>query len=357
MTDKLVLKALKCSNCGADVQFLPGLDVSVCGYCGSNFERASEAREVSVEAPDLLAPFRVNNDTFLKAIRGWLSEGAFTPDDVLTAEIETKGTYLPFYAWSGEYKADWFASSGYDRQEEYIEMQGDKLVKKHRKVTDWRPSNGVINGRYLIYTLASDSVDPELTAFCEEAPASSAVSFETEQLAGFTLEPFDKDSSEFAGRVEDEIERIAASVARPRIPGDRWKDLNCSTTIVSQDCVRVYLPFWLTTFLYGRQPFRCVVDGCNAARIKGTRPVDPDRINRARRMMLPGKLALIGAGVSLVLLPMLGMQFLAGAHKWIVLGLLGASMVFGIAGSIARSVMLARSKKLRQRLLAEMNSK
>ena len=59
MTDKLVLKALKCSNCGADVQFLPGLDVSVCGYCGSNFERASEAREVSVEAPDLLAPFRV----------------------------------------------------------------------------------------------------------------------------------------------------------------------------------------------------------------------------------------------------------------------------------------------------------
>ncbi|HOZ18770.1 MAG TPA: hypothetical protein PLF04_10640, partial [Candidatus Fermentibacter daniensis] len=65
----------------------------------------------------------------------------------------------------------------------------------------------------------------------------------------------------------------------------------------------------------------------------------------------------IGAGVSLVLLPLLGMQFLAGAHKWIVLGLLGASAAFGIAGAIAKSVMLSRSKKLRQRLLTEMNSK
>lgn len=357
MADKLVLRALKCSSCGADVQFLPGLDVSVCGYCGSSFERTSEATEVSVDAPDLVAPFRVDNGAFLKAIRGWLSEGAFTPDDVLTAEIETKGTYLPFYAWSGEYKADWFASSGYDRQEEYVEMQGDKLVKKRRTVTDWRPSSGVINGKYLIYTLASDSVDPGLAAFCEEVPPSSAVSFKAEQLAGFTLEPFDKDRSEFAARVEDGIEGIAAAVARPRVPGDRCKDLNCSTTIVSQNCARVYLPFWLTTFLYGGQPFRCVVDGCNAARIKGTRPVDPDRISKAKKLMLPGKLALLAAGVSLIILPLFGMQFLAGAHKWIVLGLLGTSALSAIAGAIAKSVMLEKSKKLRQQLLAEMNAK
>lgn len=355
-TGKLSLKEMKCSNCGADVQFLPGLDLSVCGYCGSKFAVSTQAVDVTVDPPDLIAPFRVDEGGFLRAIRGWLSEGTFTPDDVLTSEIETKGTYLPFYAWSGEYKADWFASSGYDRQEEYLEMQGDKLVKKRRTVTDWRPSNGVINGKYLIYTLASDSVDPSLARFCEEVPPSSAVSFDPSQIEGYALEPFEKDRSEFLTRVEDLVDSTAETKARPRVPGDRCKDLNCTTTLISQNCARVYLPFWVTTFLYGGEPFRCVVDGSDASRIAGTRPVDPDRMQKAKRLMLPGKLSLLAAGVSLILLPILGMPFLSGAHKWIVLGLLGVSIVSAIAGAIAKSVMLSRSRNLRQRLLAEMNA-
>ncbi len=355
MADKLALKEVKCSNCGADVQYLPGLEVTVCGYCGSRFAVDTRPIDVSVEAPDLIAPFAVNRDRFLASIRAWLSDGDYTPDDVLTAEIETKGTYLPFYAWSGEYKADWFASSGYDRQEEYLGMQDGKLVKKRRTVTDWRPSNGVINGKYLVYTLASDAIPQELAQFCEETPPSSAISFDPKQITGYTLEPFERDKTEFMTRVEQEVDAIAKMKASPLVPGDRSKDLICTTKLESQNCNRVYLPFWITTFVYSGKPFRCIVDGLNEKRIIGQRPQDPDRIKKAKKLLLPGKLALIASGVALVVPPMLGMQMMVGAHKWIVFGLLGATVLLWIAGSIAKSVMLARSRKLRQQLLAQMN--
>jgi hypothetical protein len=353
MSEKLTLTELKCSNCGAEVQFLPGLVLSVCGYCGSKFSTGAVKTEVSVDAPDLIAPFLVTRDRFLAAIRSWLSAGDYTPDDVLTADIETKGTYLPFYAWSGEYRADWSASSGYDRQEEYMEMSGDKLVKKRRTVTDWRPSNGVVNGKYLVYTLASDALDGALTSFCEEKPPSSAVSFDPKQITGFTLEPFEKDKTEFQSRLENDVDAIAESKAAPLVPGDRKKDLNCTTKIVSQNCNRIYLPFWVTTFVYSGKPFRCIVDGVEAGRIIGQRPEDPDRIKKAKKLLLPGKLALIAVGIALVVPPILGMHFLVGIHKWLVFGLFGAWVILAIGGAIAKSVMLSKSKKLRQTLLAQ----
>jgi len=238
MAEKLSLKEVKCSNCGADVQYLPGLVVSVCGYCGSKFTVDAPATDVTVDVPDLITPFAVTREKFLSAIRAWLSAGDYTPDDVLSAEIETKGTFLPFYAWSGDYKADWFASSGYDRQEEYLEMNDGKLVKKRRTVTDWRPSNGVINGKYVVYTLASDSIDQSLAGFCEEVPPSSAASFDPKQITGYTLEPFEKDQTEFLSRIEKEVDSIAEAKAMPLVPGDRKKDLTCSTQLLSQNCNR-----------------------------------------------------------------------------------------------------------------------
>ena len=60
------------------------------------------------------------------------------------------------YLYKGKYSGNWSASSGYDRTEYYTvyNESSKKMERRSRTVTDWRPSNGQVQGRYSLLGFA-----------------------------------------------------------------------------------------------------------------------------------------------------------------------------------------------------------
>ncbi len=145
------IKKIGCGNCGAELMFSPGTQLSLCNFCGSEFQ-IETAIDSKVKTVNSILPFSTTPNQFEIAALKWLSEGDYTPDDILEGSLFNNqvGMYLPMWLFTGKYDGEWSASSGYDRQEEHWDksFDGKKLVKKTRTVTDWRPSNGNCKGDF-----------------------------------------------------------------------------------------------------------------------------------------------------------------------------------------------------------------
>ena len=87
-----------------------------------------------------------------------MATGDYTPDELIEEATITKKErlYVPAYVYHGNYVANWTASFGYDRREEYTvhKKKYDSDTRKTyttpttktKTVTDWRPVSGTDTG-------------------------------------------------------------------------------------------------------------------------------------------------------------------------------------------------------------------
>ena len=171
--------------------------MSNCNFCGGKFEIESAAEE-QVMLPDSILPFSVTKDLYNKTVLEWLSEGDYTPDNVLesSAFSAVNGLYLPMWLFNGKYSGNWSASSGYNRTEyytEYSEIQ-KKYVRRSRTVTDWRPSSGSVAGVYTVLSYAgeSDAVDSSIATYAHGTgfKRGDIKTFNAKYTQGFNLLEF-----------------------------------------------------------------------------------------------------------------------------------------------------------------------
>ena len=132
MNKSLNLNKIACSNCGAELLFDPGTKMSNCNFCGSQFE-IENTEEDKVIVPDGILPFSVVKNEYNKKVLEWLSEGDYTPDDILEGShfSSVNGLYLPMFFFTGKYSGNWSASSGYNRTEYYTEYS-ESQKKRYR---------------------------------------------------------------------------------------------------------------------------------------------------------------------------------------------------------------------------------
>lgn len=91
-----VAQSIKCSNCGAPVEFQPGELVATCKYCG--FTTVIETGQAFVFEHSLLLN-RFDQSQIDKPIRDWMTSGFLKPGDLARkAKITEKELiYLPFW--------------------------------------------------------------------------------------------------------------------------------------------------------------------------------------------------------------------------------------------------------------------
>ena len=58
MSTQILLKKINCSNCGAELIFDPGTQMSNCNFCGSKFE-IEKATDDQIIVPDGILPFKI----------------------------------------------------------------------------------------------------------------------------------------------------------------------------------------------------------------------------------------------------------------------------------------------------------
>lgn len=280
-----VLKEITCSNCGAELLFDPETQLASCNFCNSRFEIKNSV-EKSVIIPEGIVPFSVSKKDYESSVLEYLSEGDYTPVDILESSVfsSVNGIYLPVWYYAGKYKGNWSASSGYDYIEEYQVRENNKWVTKSRVVTDWRPSSGNCDGDLLVTGYAAGERKSELVAFTWDTVLKKIKikPFDSKYTIGFNLMEFELDEHESWDKYgEEAADHYVRSQVYPRIPGDHYKDLHIEAVYEKEKPIRIYYPVWITYYKYNGQEYYVWMDGNNPSRIFGSKPEDADIKSKA----------------------------------------------------------------------------
>ena len=300
------LKKISCENCGGELIFSPGIQLSICNFCGSEFN-IQNSSETQVKTVEKILPFSTTTAEFEIAALKWLSEGDLTPDDILDSSLFNNqvGVYLPMWLFDGRYDGSWSASSGYKRTEEYVgkSFDGKKLERKTRTVTDWRPSNGNCKGDFQFLATASSesSIPSSVKVFSHnvEVTRNNLKDFQLEYTQGFSLLEIQLESEEcwdIFGKTQADhyVERESIK----RIPGDTYKDFYVDAVYDINKSISCYVPFWLRNYKYNGEDFFLYMDGTSVSRIDGVRPKDKERSAEVDKIDNQGK---IGCGITVLL--------------------------------------------------------
>lgn len=293
MEKQLQLKKIGCSNCGAELIFDPGTQMTNCNFCGSQFQ-IGNAQDDEIVMPDGILPFKISKQQYEDSVLAWLSEGDYTPDDILNSTVfeSVNGVYLPMWLYKGRYHGNWSASSGYNRREEYSEWSESqkKMVRKTRTVTDWRPSSGQCSGEFTILAFAGagKGIKPDIAIYAHGTSFSRGDMnpFDSKYSLGFSIVDFTKDEHstwDTLGKIQADSQ--VESDAKQRIPGDKYKDFYCDVLYDKEQPLRVYVPFWITYYKYNEREFHVYMDGTSTSRIQGVRPEDQARKDVVKKLI------------------------------------------------------------------------
>jgi len=349
MEKQLQLKKIGCSNCGAELIFDPGTQMTNCNFCGSQFQ-IEKAQDEEIATPDGILPFKVTKENYEHAVLSWLSEGDYTPDDILNSTIfeSVNGVYLPMWFYKGRYSGNWSASSGYDRSETYLAKGANgKLVEKTRIVTDWRPSSGQCSGEFAVLAFAGVGkgiqTDVAVYAHGTSFNRGELKAYDPKYTMGFNLIEYtvdEHDTWDTLGKIQADSKVEADS--KVRIPGDRYKDFYVDALYDKETPLRTYVPFWITNYKYGENDFHVYMDGTSTTRIQGFRPEDAARKKEVNKKFIPGHILAVLFVLSWF------MDSFNSTFFWI--GLLLVGTAYGI-GFYQKAKIINASKARRQEIL------
>lgn len=360
------LKKISCKNCGGELIFSPGTQLSSCNFCGSEFN-IQDSKDTQFKSVEKILPFSTTKEEFEIAALVWLSEGDLTPDDILESSMFNNqvGVYLPMWMYEGRYDGSWSASSGYDRIEEYVgrSLDGKKLESKTRTVTDWRPSNGNCKGEFQFLATASaeSSIPTSVKVFSHNVKVTrnNLKEFKVEYTQGFILLEIQLESDEcwdLFGNIQ--AKHYVESVSKVRIPGDKYKDFYVDAVYDINNKTSCYVPFWLKNYKYANEEFHLYMDGTSTIRINGERPIDKGRSARVDNLKSQQG---IGCGVAafIGIIPLLAKadEDFSGAWFWImvVVGIIWIMRKQSQKNKLIQESKDRRQVKLEQKIIAIKN--
>ena len=360
MSKNISLKKIGCSNCGAELLFDPGTQMSNCNFCGSSFE-ITNANDEAIIVPDGILPFSVTIDEYNKKVLEWLSEGDYTPDDILGGSqfSSSNGLYLPMFFFTGKYSGNWSASSGYERREYYTEWSESqkKYVEKSRTVTDWRPSNGSVAGDYAILSYAgnSENIDESVAVYAHGTSfkRGEMKPYDIKFTQGFSLLEYKKDEYDAWDKYGfSQLELITELDAKKRVPGDKHKDFYCDVSKSDDTFIRVYVPFWITYYNYKNKKYHVHMDGSSISRIEGKKPVDENRKKEVNKKFIKGHVALVVSVIAFCFVVFGDLSENQQSEYWpFIIGLFVLSAVLYGIGSYQKNKIISESKQRRKEIL------
>jgi len=365
MENQLRLKKIGCSNCGAELIFDPGTQMTNCNFCGSKFE-IEKAQDEEIITPDGILPFSITKENYETAVLSWLSEGDYTPDDILNSTIfeSVNGVYLPMWFYQGRYNGNWSASSGYDRTEVYSEWSESqkKMVRKSRTVTDWRPSSGQCTGQYSILAFAGlgNGIKPDIAEYAHGTSFNRGElkAYDPKYTMGFNLIEYtvdEHDTWDNLGKIQ--ADAIVTADAKARIPGDRYKDFYVDAYYENEKPLRTYVPFWITNYKYNDNDFYVYMDGTTTYRIKGLRPEDSARKKEVRKKFYKGHISTFVT--LLIFIFMANAEYNSDKETLKTFGvcLLALTAILYGVGFYQKNKIIRDSKERRQKILNNIISK
>lgn len=241
-----VAQQIRCSHCGAPVEFKPGEIIATCKYCG--FTTVIETGQAfTFEHSMILNKF--DQITIEDSIKDWMKGGFLKPGDLARkSKIEEKNlVYLPFWVVSAEAKSTYKG---------IFERIAPAIVKE-----------GVIDKEYDWLILAREASGFPTREY--EVPLEGKIPYDFRKIEAF------------AKLLNSEIGRDEAlELARQQIDDnhrfllqqDVDKVVELKTEITLRQIVYLHAPVWFVKYEYKGNAFQLIIDGATGTAIKGDIP-------------------------------------------------------------------------------------
>ena len=241
-----VAQNIRCSHCGAPVDFKPGEIVATCKYCG--FTTVIETGEAfNFEHSLLLNKF--DEKRIEDPIRSWMRSGFLKPGDLAKkSKISEKNlVYLPFWVVSAE------AASSYKG---IFERIAPPIVKE-----------GKIDKEYNWLVLAREASDFPTREY--DVPLEGKIPYDFRKIEGF------------AKVLNSEIDREeAVELAKQQIEAhhrfllkqDVDRIIEIQTNLNIKQVVYLHAPVWFINYTYKGKMYQLIIDGAAGMALKGDIP-------------------------------------------------------------------------------------
>lgn len=241
-----VAQEIRCSHCGAPVEFKPGEIIATCKYCG--YTTVIETGQAFTFKHSLL----LNNyaeDQIENLIRDWMRSGFMKPGDLAKkSKITEKNlVYLPFWVVSA------VATTKYKG---IFERISPPIVKE-----------GKIEKEYNWLVLAREASDFPTREY--DVPLAGKIPYDFRKIEGFAKllnSEIDKDEA-----LELAKQQIEAN-HRFLLQQDVDKIVEVTTSINLEQMVYLHAPIWFTKYEYKGNIYQLIIDGSLGMVLKGDIP-------------------------------------------------------------------------------------
>ena len=242
----VVAEGIRCSHCGAPVEFTPGEIVATCKYCG--FTTVVETGQAFTFEHSLLLN-RYDETQIETSIRNWMRSGFLKPSDLAKkARITEKSlVYLPFWVVSIEAKSTYKG---------IFERITPSIVKE-----------GTIEKEYNWLVLAREATEFPTREY--DVPLEGKMPYDFRRIEGF------------AKILNSEIDRDEATeLAKQQIEAhhrfllqqDVDKIVEITTEFAVKQEVYLHAPIWFIKYDYRGESYQLLIDGATGTAIKGDIP-------------------------------------------------------------------------------------
>jgi len=270
------LDSYHCQNCGAELVTDATLAATHCLYCLS--PTIIKTRFAGEFKPQSLIPFYLTKEQAEGIYREWIAKKRFAPDEFKTADEISKitGVYAPFWLFdcqvSGRIDGEGTRSNSY--------VMGDY------RVTNTKYYQVVRAGDYRYERVpvdASMKLDDELMKAVEPFDYSALTDFSLQYMSGFTAEKYDKPADEAEKIMAQRVESQTESQLR-REAGDysSFRIRDKAFTLKDKSHAYSMLPVYVLVDQYNGKEYLFMING-QTGKVCGEAPV-----SNTKRMTFAG---------------------------------------------------------------------
>jgi hypothetical protein len=242
----VVAEGIRCSHCGAPVEFTPGEIVATCKYCG--FTTVVETGQAFNFEHSLLLN-RYDETQIEEYIRDWMRSGFMKPSDLAKKSkiIEKNLVYLPFWVVSVEAKTSY--KGVFERIAPPIVKEG-KIQKEYNWLVLAREAAGFPTREY-------------------DVPLEGKVPYDFRKIEGFAKvlnSEIDREEAlEFA---KQQIEAHHSYLLKQDVD----KIIEIHTELNVEQAVYLHAPVWFVKYEYKGKTYHLILDGAAGMALKGDIP-------------------------------------------------------------------------------------
>jgi hypothetical protein len=241
-----VAQNIRCSHCGAPVEFKPGELITTCKYCG--FTTVIETGQAFNFEHSLILN-NYSEDQAENLVRNWMRSGFMKPGDLAKKSKITERNlfYLPFWLVSAE------ATTKYKGIFERISppvVKEDQIQKEYNWLVLARKASNFPTREYNV-------------------PLTGKIPFDFRKIEGFAkLLNSEITRDEALEIAKQQIESLHHFLLQQNID----KIIEAITTINLNQMVYLHAPIWFLKYEYKGKTYQIIVDGAKGMVLKGDIP-------------------------------------------------------------------------------------